>query len=204
MLSIIQFVWANVCPDKLCSDVSVRQSGPVCTCVECSYMMYSTLVRNRVFIRGQYLEVSHAVPNFIDQNPIVLCTLKITPHHPASTVLLFTVSSSVANTYRRGVTWTAPLCLCIYHSVHVVSLLWLPQSSSAGPQDVERCCCCCQMPQGFRVVLIKPFLWASESQSGESDRAEGTVNLWPQLSPVQQYTQNPVIAHPHLHPHNEA
>lgn len=54
VLSIIQFVWANVCTDKLCSDVSVRPSGAVCACVERSYMMYSISVRNKAFIREIY------------------------------------------------------------------------------------------------------------------------------------------------------
>lgn len=66
-----------------------------------------------------------------------MCKLTIALHLPSSSLLLFTVSFSVATHLPKWVTWTAPLGLCLDHSVHLVSLLWPPQSSSAGPQDVE-------------------------------------------------------------------
>lgn len=38
---------------------------------------------------------------------------------------------------KKGNLSRAPLSLCLDHSVHLVSLLRPPQSSYAGPQDVE-------------------------------------------------------------------
>lgn len=59
------------------------------------------------------------------------------PPHPFTPHLL-TVSVSVAQTYpphKRTHVLTLARCLC--HTAHLVSLLGLPQRSSAGPQDVK-------------------------------------------------------------------
>lgn len=86
---------------------------------------------------GLGVSQTHAVP--ISLIHILLFCAHVQCHHtaPSSTLLRFTVSFSVANTYRRGNLTPPPPHPCLYHSMHLVSLLWLPQSCSAGPQDVE-------------------------------------------------------------------
>lgn len=63
---------------------------------------------------------------------LFVCTLLIAPRRPPSTLLLFTVSLSVAKTYHRDN--LSPPSLCLRHSAHLV----------ACPQHVEgqaaRCC----------------------------------------------------------------
>ena len=152
--SIIQFVCVHWQID--CALMSLWEYLAQCECVEPSHMIYSITVRDKQFIRGDFGGFANTCwSNFIDWNPFVKSKLRTAPHLPSSTLLLFTVSVSVANTYRRGNLTPPPppppllllscpplplppspgLCLC--HSVHLVSLLWPPQSSSAGPQDVE-------------------------------------------------------------------
>ena len=200
--SIIQFVCVHWQID--CALMSLWEYLAQCECVEPSHMIYSITVRDKQFIRGDFGGFANTCwSNFIDWNPFVKSKLRTAPHLPSSTLLLFTVSVSVANTYRRGNLTPPPprsvfmsQCAPCFPPLAATEQLCWP--SGCGGKGC--CCCCCQMPRRFRVLLIKPFLWATESRSGESDGAEEKLNLWPQLSPVQQQTLSPVITRSCLHP----
>lgn len=75
---------------------------------------------------------------------------RIPPLPSSPSALNLTLSVSVAHTYPLGRCNPPPaastthththiptLAPCLCHSVHLVSLLWPPQRSSAGPQDVK-------------------------------------------------------------------
>lgn len=101
----------------------------------------------------------------------------------------------------KGATWTITLPfpgLCFYHSVHLVS----------SPVAATEQLCLPSGCGGNGCQLLRCF-WVSHqtlplslgSWSKESDRAEGTVNLWPLwLSPVQCRTLKLVTGWPRLYP----
>lgn len=123
-----------------------------------------------------------------------MCTLISIRHHPSSTLLVLTVSFSVAKTYQRSPG------LCFHHSVHLV---FSPAAATERPCLPSGCGGKGrQKPQCFWVFLIKLFLWVPGSKvQRQRDRAEATANLWPLwLSPVQQWTLKPVMGWPRLRP----
>lgn len=98
------------------------------------------------------------------------------------------------NTPTEGVTWTAPLqsvfrsqCAPCFSPLAATEQLCWP--SGCGGKG----CSWCQMPQCFRVLLIKPFLSASESQSGEREtklRENWTPDLNCHPSSSKHWTQS--------------
>ena len=109
--SIIQFVCVHWQID--CALMSLWEYLAQCECVEPSHMIYSITVRDKQFIRGDFGGFANTCwSNFIDWNPFVKSKLRTAPHLPSSTLLLFTVSVSVANTYRRG-NLTPPVCVYV-------------------------------------------------------------------------------------------
>lgn len=187
---------------QICSALmSVWEHLAVYECVEPSHMIYSITVRtSHLLEEGLGCSWTHAGAVLLIQTLLFCVNLQL---HHISPPPPFSSSqwASLWQTPTEGVTWTAPpqsvfrsQCAPCFPPLAATEQLCWP--SGCGGKGRRRC----QMPRCFRVLLIKPFLWASESQSGESDGAEGKVNLWPRLSPVQQRTLNPVIAHPRLHP----
>lgn len=157
--------------------------------------IWFTITENREgqLSHGRVICISTSLCDLIELFQFYI-NLKSLLHH------LFYLHSALlcGNTCIKGVTWTT-----LFSQITVCTLFpssGYRKSSSTGPQDLERGTAAAR-------CLDASFRSGSKSQSAQNVRAEGKLNLWPQLSPVQQQTLNAVIAHPHPHqvtPHGTA